>query len=403
MLKYGKHLWQGMHMHRCPVREPAFWNAGVGKTVQAIALAACNMQEWKPLLVICPASLRLLWAEEIEKWLPELRPRDLHLIASSADWRPDLFCPDLATSCSLTPRAVSTDISAAAAEEAVVGATVKIEFEVDKGAKGATGKAGTLHKNRSVSMLQADWHVNKEHLPHCVRDIQLAAKAGSVSSDDADARAGADGDTDSLDARHADHAASHGGCQHTLELHRLRSKDAAAADSAHSMQQDAEASIKGVSHAPVKVKKWRPTAVVCSYTMASILSCLACRARPDAPPCPGFPHCIAAGKYGMVIADESHILRTCNGENGQTAAVRKILASATKAVLLSGTPSVCRPFDIAGQLYALQPQRVGPNFESFKVAFGFRCAPNLKCRLYLTSSATHAVLPMWIRHAWVSH
>jgi hypothetical protein len=86
---------------------------------------------------------------------------------------------------------------------------------------------------------------------------------------------------------------------------------------------------------------------------------------------------MAAGKYGIVIADESHNLRTCDGENGQTAAVRQLISHADKAVLLSGTPSICRTFDLAGQLHALQPQRLGLNFDSFKVAFGFRCAPCL--------------------------
>jgi SNF2 family DNA or RNA helicase len=33
------------------------------------------MHEWQPLLVIRPASLRLLWAEELEKWLPGLALR----------------------------------------------------------------------------------------------------------------------------------------------------------------------------------------------------------------------------------------------------------------------------------------------------------------------------------------
>ncbi|GAB4813573.1 hypothetical protein N2152v2_000619 [Parachlorella kessleri] len=52
---------------------------GVGKTVQAIALAACYQEEW-PLLVVAPASLRLVWAEELEKWLPQLRPSTIHVI-----------------------------------------------------------------------------------------------------------------------------------------------------------------------------------------------------------------------------------------------------------------------------------------------------------------------------------
>ncbi len=45
---------------------------------QAIAIAACYREEW-PLLVICPASLRLVWAEELERWLPFLSPLDVHL------------------------------------------------------------------------------------------------------------------------------------------------------------------------------------------------------------------------------------------------------------------------------------------------------------------------------------
>ncbi|CAM6013956.1 unnamed protein product [Sphagnum balticum] len=52
---------------------------GVGKTIQAIAIAACYREEW-PLLVICPASLRLVWAEELERWLPFLSPLDVHLV-----------------------------------------------------------------------------------------------------------------------------------------------------------------------------------------------------------------------------------------------------------------------------------------------------------------------------------
>ena len=41
---------------------------GVGKTLQALAAAAAYRSEW-PLLVVCPASLRLAWAEEAERWL----------------------------------------------------------------------------------------------------------------------------------------------------------------------------------------------------------------------------------------------------------------------------------------------------------------------------------------------
>uniref|UniRef100_A0A1D2A8V2 DNA annealing helicase and endonuclease ZRANB3 n=1 Tax=Auxenochlorella protothecoides TaxID=3075 RepID=A0A1D2A8V2_AUXPR len=57
---------------------------GVGKTVQAIALAECYKDEW-PLLVVTPASLRLTWAEEFERWLPNLRPGWIHLIEGRTD------------------------------------------------------------------------------------------------------------------------------------------------------------------------------------------------------------------------------------------------------------------------------------------------------------------------------
>ena len=35
---------------------------GLGKTVQAVAVACVYRQEW-PLLVICPSSVKLVWAE----------------------------------------------------------------------------------------------------------------------------------------------------------------------------------------------------------------------------------------------------------------------------------------------------------------------------------------------------
>ena len=57
---------------------------GVGKTVQAIALAACYRDKW-PLLVVLPASLRLVWAEELEKWLPDVPPSKIYIIFGRED------------------------------------------------------------------------------------------------------------------------------------------------------------------------------------------------------------------------------------------------------------------------------------------------------------------------------
>ena len=57
---------------------------GVGKTVQALALATCYRDKW-PLLIVVPASLRLSWAEEIEKWIPDVSPEDIHIIFDKHD------------------------------------------------------------------------------------------------------------------------------------------------------------------------------------------------------------------------------------------------------------------------------------------------------------------------------
>ncbi|XP_031490297.1 uncharacterized protein LOC116257565 isoform X4 [Nymphaea colorata] len=57
---------------------------GLGKTVQAIAIAACFMNEG-PILVVCPAVLRFPWAEELESWLPFCAPKDIHLVFGHQD------------------------------------------------------------------------------------------------------------------------------------------------------------------------------------------------------------------------------------------------------------------------------------------------------------------------------
>ena len=56
---------------------------GVGKTLQALALGSCYLDEG-PLLVIAPKSMRLTWARELERWLPDLRPKNLPVCDSQA-------------------------------------------------------------------------------------------------------------------------------------------------------------------------------------------------------------------------------------------------------------------------------------------------------------------------------
>jgi SNF2 family DNA or RNA helicase len=42
---------------------------GVGKTIQALAVASVYADDW-PMVIICPKSLKLTWKYEIIKWLP---------------------------------------------------------------------------------------------------------------------------------------------------------------------------------------------------------------------------------------------------------------------------------------------------------------------------------------------
>jgi len=52
---------------------------GVGKTIQALVIMYFFKQDW-PLLVICPASLKYTWKDEVVKWLPDFGERDVHII-----------------------------------------------------------------------------------------------------------------------------------------------------------------------------------------------------------------------------------------------------------------------------------------------------------------------------------
>ncbi|RXN09272.1 DNA annealing helicase and endonuclease ZRANB3 [Labeo rohita] len=57
---------------------------GLGKTIQAISVAYVFKREW-PLLIVVPSSLKYPWIEELEKWIPELDPRDISLVESKTD------------------------------------------------------------------------------------------------------------------------------------------------------------------------------------------------------------------------------------------------------------------------------------------------------------------------------
>ena len=224
---------------------------GAGKSVQALALATCYRDEW-PLLLIVPASMRLMWADVLEIWLPNIRPQSIQVIDSCASAHHLLHHP-----------------------------------------AGQTSSA----KN----------HVANE--PEDYGGSSAAARSPSI--------------------------------------------------------------------------------VITSYDMVRLLACDHCRrptaethpsTRPTAalPPLPltvrprctnKHATCIVRYPWGVVIADESHTLRSgqeitahsrCRGRvNDRTLATLAIVKSTPRAILLTGTPSLSKPFDLHAQVDALRPGLLG--------------------------------------------
>ena len=52
---------------------------GLGKTVTSLAIMTKYYDEW-PLLILCPASLKYTWPNEIEKFLPALAPSAIYVV-----------------------------------------------------------------------------------------------------------------------------------------------------------------------------------------------------------------------------------------------------------------------------------------------------------------------------------
>lgn len=49
--------------------------------MQALAIAACFQEDW-PLLIISPSSMRLQWANELEKWYDMVTPDEIDVVLS---------------------------------------------------------------------------------------------------------------------------------------------------------------------------------------------------------------------------------------------------------------------------------------------------------------------------------
>ena len=57
---------------------------GLGKSITSLAIMCHYVSEW-PLLILCPASLRHIWPNEIEKFLPGIPPSSVYVVQGFDD------------------------------------------------------------------------------------------------------------------------------------------------------------------------------------------------------------------------------------------------------------------------------------------------------------------------------
>eukprot|EP00930_Biecheleria_cincta_P023313 TRINITY_DN16867_c0_g2_i2.p1 TRINITY_DN16867_c0_g2~~TRINITY_DN16867_c0_g2_i2.p1 ORF type:complete len:926 (-),score=144.06 TRINITY_DN16867_c0_g2_i2:153-2930(-) len=57
---------------------------GLGKTIQGLAICAAFRRDWPALLVV-PNSVRLMWADELARWIPDIGPWGVNLVKSGQD------------------------------------------------------------------------------------------------------------------------------------------------------------------------------------------------------------------------------------------------------------------------------------------------------------------------------
>lgn len=57
---------------------------GLGKTIQAIATCCAFRKDW-PVLIVVPNSVRLVWADELERWIPAIGPGGVNVVSSGQD------------------------------------------------------------------------------------------------------------------------------------------------------------------------------------------------------------------------------------------------------------------------------------------------------------------------------
>ncbi|CAI7772987.1 unnamed protein product [Closterium sp. NIES-53] len=342
---------------------------GVGKTIQAIAAAAWYMAEG-PLLIVCPACLRLQWAEQLERWLPFLRPSQIHIVFGQRDDLVEEDQGERAVGAStdghlneLTDKAKSTgeaklerqrdELAEVEKGERAVGASTDGHMNGHTDKAKTTGEAN-LERQRDEAMKlgEVNFHVlhngrvvetnideKARHpgggralsllLPHSPISTVLllspafvAAPAVVITSFTMAGRA-AETNADE-EAREVGHGG--GGRGTNLSLFPLTPLN--------------------LSQPLVSPSITAPAVVITSFTMAGRLRRTLMRRR---------------GGWGMVVVDEAHVLRTARKPFDclETRVVVDVIRRTKRAVLLTGTPSLSRPFDLFNLVDSLWPGLLG--------------------------------------------
>ena len=87
-------------------------------------------------------------------------------------------------------------------------------------------------------------------------------------------------------------------------------------------------------------------------------------------------HCLASKGWKIIIADESHSLRTSEKppDARHTEAAVSAVRRSRRAIFLTGTPSLSRPFDLFRQVtptYTPHPSRHSPRAPTFPMSPAF--------------------------------
>lgn len=254
--------------------------------------------EW-PLLVVVPASLRLVWAEEIERWLPHVRPGEVTVIEGREDRLCDL--PDANArrreklpAITITSYEMMKRLSCAACQKLLQG---QAGGGVSGGSLGRSGSGRGRGRGGSAKGKPCctgpgtfPWGCSSSWIACCLWRVScdlLAPRAYTLCRS----------------------------CVCILLTPAASSSEHAAAASTNSAD-----------------------------------------------------HCMAALPWGVMIIDESHNLRTTNSRQADSPHTEAAVAAGSRVgrlILLSGTPSLSRPYDLYRQIDVLLPGLLGRTKEEF--------------------------------------